>query len=107
MGPGCPLPTGSFCLLCKHPVCRSLCSFSSEPLSVPFCLPAGSKTREGVVQGVASGTSPTLSQALSLPQPESWLGSRGGGAERGGRRGHPQGLWGAAWGRLALGYCKE
>lgn len=75
--PGCQLPTGSFCPLCKHPVCWSLCFLSSEPLNVPFCLPAGSKTREGVVQGVASGTSPTVSQTLFLPQPESWLGSRG------------------------------
>lgn len=79
MGTGFLLPTRSLCPLCNHCACQSLCSLSSEPLNVPLCLPAGSKTREGVVQGVASGTSPALAQPLSLPQTESWLIPEGGG----------------------------
>lgn len=82
MGPRCQLQTEPLCPLSNHHACRSPCSLSSEPLNVPLCLPTGSKTREGVVQGVASGTSPVLAQPLSLPQPERWLESRGwqGGA---------------------------
>lgn len=48
-----------------------------------FFLPTGSKTREGVVQGVASGTSPALAQPSPLTPAWSWLDLGGGGGEEG------------------------
>ena len=67
MGPGCLLPTGSLCPLHNPCACQTAGPSAPNPYTCP-CLPTGSKTREGVVQGVASGTSPALARPLSLPQ---------------------------------------
>lgn len=67
MGPGCPLPAESLWRLCSHSAPR-VCSLNSESLCVLLFVPAGSKTREGVVQGVASGTSPAGHSPLPSPR---------------------------------------
>lgn len=63
---------GSLCPLCNHCACWHLFPW---PLNVLRLVPTGSKTREGVVQGVASGTSPAL-PTFSLTLAQGLLTSR-------------------------------
>lgn len=61
-----PMLPGPLCPLSHHCACWFL---FPRPLSVLHFVPTGSKTREGVVQGVASGTSPALPTcSLTLAQ---------------------------------------
>ena len=67
-----PMLPGSLCPLCNHCACWHL---FPRPLNVLRLVPTGSKTREGVVQGVASGTSPAL-PTFSLTLAQGLLTSR-------------------------------
>uniref|UniRef100_A0A8B9XMM9 Beta-synuclein n=1 Tax=Bos mutus grunniens TaxID=30521 RepID=A0A8B9XMM9_BOSMU len=58
-----PMLPGPLCPLCNHCACWFL---FPRPLSVLRFVPTGSKTREGVVQGVASVAEKTKEQASHL-----------------------------------------
>ena len=81
---------GSLCPFSNHCACWRL---FPRPLSVLRFVSTGSKTREGVVQGVASGTSPTLPSLGPSPWPGVWLTSREWG-ERAVEEGTPKAFWG-------------
>lgn len=106
MGPGCPLLPGSLCPLCNHCACWSLFP-QLKTLKCALFVTTGSKTREGVVQGVASGTSSALPcPAVSHPPGlgSGWDSENGGG----GGQGHPQGfLEGVLPGKAGPGALQE